>query len=85
MIAALAEKSGALLGEGAGLAAGVSDFRLACEIGAIIRLARANVGRLLRRDPLGERVHPTIARPRGPDFSGWHCTPKVLPDSRMAV
>jgi len=57
-IAALAEKSGALLGQGASLAAGVSDFRLACEIGAIVRLARANVERLLRRDPLSERVHP---------------------------
>src|SRR6185312_3869737 len=27
----------------------------------------------------------TIARPSGPDFSGWHCTPKTLPDSRIAV
>jgi hypothetical protein len=38
---------------------GVADFRLACEIGAIQRLARANCARLRRRDPLSQRVHPT--------------------------
>jgi hydroxysqualene synthase len=54
----LARKSGALLDEGANLSAGVSDWRLACEIGAIFRLARANVDRLIKNDPLSERVHP---------------------------
>jgi len=54
----LARRAGALLDDGAALAGGVKDFRLACEIGAIVRLARANVGRLERRDPLSERVHP---------------------------
>jgi hydroxysqualene synthase len=57
-IGELAQKSGALLDQGANLAAGVSDWRLACEIGAIVRLARANVERLTRYDPLSERVHP---------------------------
>ena len=54
----LAEKAGALLDQGAGLGARVNDWRLACEIGAIVRLARANVGRLMKYDPLSERVHP---------------------------
>ena len=57
-IGELAQKSGALLDDGAELAGRVSDWRLACEIGAILRLARANVRRLTRRDPLSERVHP---------------------------
>jgi squalene synthase HpnC len=61
VIVELARKCGALLDEGAGLAAGVADWRLACEIGAIVRLARANVDRLLKRDPLSERVHPAKA------------------------
>ena len=57
-IAALAQKSDALLDQGADLAGRVHDWRLACEIGAIMRLARANVRRLTRFDPLSERVHP---------------------------
>jgi squalene synthase HpnC len=57
-IVELADRSDALLDEGGELAAGVSDLRLACEIGATVRLARANVARLRRRDPLSERVHP---------------------------
>jgi squalene synthase HpnC len=54
----LAQKAAALLDDGADLAGRISDWRLACEIGAIMRLARANVGRLMKRDPLSERVHP---------------------------
>jgi hydroxysqualene synthase len=57
-IAELARKSDALLDQGAGLAGQVGDWRLACEIGAIVRLARANVQRVIRFDPLSERVHP---------------------------
>jgi squalene synthase HpnC len=57
----LAQKSGALLDQGAGLDARVGDWRLACEIGAIVRLARANVARLMKYDPLSERVHPSKA------------------------
>ncbi len=60
-IVELARRSAALLQEGASLAGGVRDFRLACEIGAIVRLARANCRRLERRDPLSERVHPSKA------------------------
>jgi hydroxysqualene synthase len=55
----LARRSGALLDQGADLAARVGDWRLACEIGAIVRLARANVDRLMKYDPLSERVHPS--------------------------
>jgi hydroxysqualene synthase len=58
-IAALAVRSEALLEEGASLAGSVRDFRLACEIGAIVKLARANCERLKKRDPLSERVHPS--------------------------
>jgi squalene synthase HpnC len=58
-IGKLARRSQALLDQGAGLPVGVADFRLACEIGAIQRLARANCARLRRRDPLSQRVHPT--------------------------
>jgi squalene synthase HpnC len=60
-IVELARRSAALLDEGASLAGSVKDFRLACEIGAIIRLARANCHRLESRDPLSERVHPSKA------------------------
>jgi hypothetical protein len=44
-----------------GLDARVGDWRLACEIGAIVRLARANVDRLMKYDPLSEPVHPSKA------------------------
>lgn len=54
----LARKAGALLDDGAALRGRVADWRLACEIGAIVRLARANVRRLEKFDPLAERVHP---------------------------
>jgi squalene synthase HpnC len=57
----LARKSGALLDEGGLLARQVHDWRLACEIGAIVRLARANVERLTKYDPLSELVHPSKA------------------------
>jgi phytoene/squalene synthetase len=57
----LARRAEALLHSGASLAGAVGDFRLACEIGAIMRLARANCARLAWRDPLSQRVHPTKA------------------------
>jgi hydroxysqualene synthase len=60
-IVELARGSEDLLDEGASLAGRVKDFRLACEIGAIVRLARANCKRLKYRDPLRERVHPSKA------------------------
>ncbi|MGA2793728.1 MAG: squalene synthase HpnC [Roseiarcus sp.] len=53
----LARQAGALLDDGAALSGRVADWRLACEIGAIVRLARANVRRLVKFDPLAERVH----------------------------
>jgi len=57
----LARQAGALLDDGAALSGRVEDWRLACEIGAIVRLARANVRRLEKFDPLAERVHPSRA------------------------
>jgi hydroxysqualene synthase len=62
--AAIGELTGrarALLEEGASLPGAVKDLCLACEIGAIVQLARANCARLETRDPLSERVHPTKA------------------------
>jgi len=61
LISDLARGSERLLDEGASLAGDVKDFRLGCEIGAIVRLARANCARLQSRDPLSQRVHPTKA------------------------
>jgi hydroxysqualene synthase len=61
VISELARRSERLLDEGALLAGAVKDFRLGCEIGAIVRLARANCARLRWRDPLSQRVHPTKA------------------------
>jgi hydroxysqualene synthase len=57
-IGELARKSGALLDQGGSLGGQVRDWRLACEVGAIVRLARANVVRLTKYDPLSEPVHP---------------------------
>jgi hydroxysqualene synthase len=61
VVSDLARRSDALLDQGASLAGSVKDFRLSCEIGAIVRLARANCVRLQHRDPLSERVHPSKA------------------------
>ena len=60
-IGELTRRARLLLEEGAFLPGAVKDLRLACEIGAIVGLARANCARLERRDPLSERVHPTKA------------------------
>jgi hydroxysqualene synthase len=60
-IQALARRAETLLSSGESLAGEVKDLRLGCEIGAILRLARANCARLQRSDPLSERVHPTKA------------------------
>jgi squalene synthase HpnC len=60
-IGELARKSGVLLDQGGRLGGQVHDWRLACEIGAIVRLARANVERLTKYDPLSEPVHPSKA------------------------
>ncbi len=56
-IAALAERSLALLSDGAPLADLVADLRLALEIAAIRRLAVALAKGLTQRDPLSEKVH----------------------------
>ncbi|MDQ2859833.1 MAG: squalene synthase HpnC [Pseudomonadota bacterium] len=53
----LAGRTGVLLDEAGPLAGAVGDTRLAVEIGVIARLAVSLNGRLVRRDPLCERVH----------------------------
>ncbi|MFI4934118.1 MAG: squalene synthase HpnC [Caulobacterales bacterium] len=56
-IRSLASRTQGLLDQARPLAGQVRDLRLALEIGAIHRLARSLVVRLMRRDPLAERVH----------------------------
>ena len=56
-LAGLAERTGALLQEGAVLPNLVKDWRLALEISVIQTLAQYLTRILTRRDPLSERVH----------------------------
>src|SRR5665811_2263358 len=56
-LAGLAERTGALLQEGAVLPNLVKDWRLALEISVIQTLAQHLTRILTRRDPLSERVH----------------------------
>lgn len=57
VIAALAERTGTLLDQSRGFAGGITDRRLALEVGVIQGLAESLVARLGKRDPLSERVH----------------------------
>ncbi len=64
LLAALREVGGrtaTLLAESARLAHTVADGRLRMEIAVIQQLAERNLGRLMRRDPLADRVH--LSRP----------------------
>jgi squalene synthase HpnC len=56
-LAGLAERTGALLGQGEALPVLVKDYRLGLEISVIQTLARHLTHILTRRDPLSERVH----------------------------
>ena len=58
-IRALAARTARLLAESKALAPAVRDTRLALEIGVIQALAESLTGRLMRRDPLADRVHHT--------------------------
>jgi squalene synthase HpnC len=53
----LATRTGDLLREAAPFAMLIDDLRLALEVSVIHKLAVTLVGRLMRRDPLSERVH----------------------------
>ena len=57
VIVSLARRAGILLSEGKSFSGQIRDFRLSLEVGVIQRLAEDLVQRLLRRDPLSERVH----------------------------
>ncbi len=59
VIAELAEKTWALLDQSRPFAEGIKDARLAYEVAAIQRLAEDLTRKLMRRDPLSERVHHT--------------------------
>lgn len=56
-IRVLARRTAGLLQQAQPFAAGIADRRLALEVGVIHRLADSLVQRLMRRDPLSERVH----------------------------
>ena len=57
VVASLSRKTGDLLRQSRALEPSVRDTRLAVEIGVIQTLAESLNRRLLRRDPLSERVH----------------------------
>jgi squalene synthase HpnC len=59
VIAILAAKTWTLLDQSRPFAAGIKDARLAYEVAAIQRLAEDLTRKLMRRDPLSERVHHT--------------------------
>jgi hypothetical protein len=61
----LAEQTAALLDQSRAFAAGVKDARLAYEVAAIQRLAESLTEKLMRRDPLSERVHHTPVETTG--------------------
>lgn len=56
-IAGLAQRTNDLLDRSRAFAGQIADRRLALEVGVIQTLAESLVARLLRRDPLSERVH----------------------------
>jgi phytoene/squalene synthetase len=57
VIVDLAERTRVLLHQSRSFASGIKDGRLAYEVAAIQRLAEDLSGRLIRYDPLSERVH----------------------------
>ena len=57
VIVGLAEQTRELLGESAGFARAIRDFRLSAEVALIQAFAEDLVGLLLTRDPLCEEVH----------------------------
>jgi squalene synthase HpnC len=57
VIEALAQRTQALLEQSRPFAGRIADRRLALEVGVIQALAESLTARLLRRDPLSERVH----------------------------
>ncbi len=59
VIAGLAEQTWDLLSQSRPFAQGIRDARLAYEVAAIQRLAEDLTLKLMRRDPLSERVHHT--------------------------
>jgi len=61
----LAARTSGLLREAAPFAMMIDDLRLALEVSVIHKLAETLVGRLLRRDPLSERVHLNAAEGAG--------------------
>jgi squalene synthase HpnC len=64
-IAGLAQRTGELLRESRPFAERIVDRRLALEVGVIQALAESLAGRLVRRDPLSQRVHHRPAEALG--------------------
>ncbi len=70
VIAGLARRTAALLDRSRPFADGISDRRLALEVGVIQALAESLVRRLERRDPLSERVHHRAVEAAGIGLRG---------------
>ncbi|MDT8331573.1 squalene synthase HpnC [Roseomonas gilardii] len=65
VIATLAEKTAGLLDASRAFSTQIQDLRLSVEVGVIQKLAESLTIRLLRRDPLAERVHHRRAEALG--------------------
>lgn len=69
-IEALAGRTAGLLEQSRGFARAIADRRLALEVGAIQALAEDLAARLMRRDPLSQRVHHRAVEAAGHSLRG---------------
>ncbi len=69
-IEGLARRTGGLLEQSRPFAGDIADRRLALEVGVIQALAEDLVARLIRRDPLSQRVHHRPVEAIGPALRG---------------
>jgi hydroxysqualene synthase len=70
VIAGLAARTAELLARSRSLAPGVTDLRIGLEVGVIQTIAEDLTHRLMRRDPLSERVHLTPVEALGAALRG---------------
>jgi squalene synthase HpnC len=69
-LSALAHRTAGLLEQSRGFAPAIADRRLALEVGAIQALAEDLTTRLMRRDPLSQRVHHRAMEAAGVSLRG---------------
>jgi phytoene/squalene synthetase len=70
VISGLAARTGDLLTRSRSLAPAVTDLRIGLEVGVIQAIAEDLTRRLMRRDPLSERVHLTPIEALGASLRG---------------